>query len=452
MTEHLHSRWEAKHPNAQPIRPPFTLNNLNMVLAALPEDFAASAPGQVCPKHVSELQLRCVGQPFFSLLRENAYSQLLSHICKDWPAVCESALKTGAPLASAPASADRGHPGMDQPLRKSADGLPQEYPALGSSHTAHHADAQVPAPRVEGSPPGSHPSLVSKPNAQATSQREAATGAGMLSPSELPSAGTVMPAESAAQEAQAPGACPSQVQPSSRHVGRAQHCGTAAAEPSSQDASGRERTDFMPLFPHIDRPLSSNLQGQAQQDARQLLAAGASIGAAAAELASRDTNAKERNACMSFMAATERPASSSLEDRPHRDARQPSAAAASNGTAARGLSSQHHSETELAAVPVMASSSRPTNKCQQHRTLEAAGQSAAPGTSNGPAAAAAEAAAAAAKPIRQHSSETEPAASLPSGADDDTEPSRLTDDAAIDSLYGQPSLAAEVQSSGNVMR
>lgn len=445
MTEHLQSRWEGKHPNAQPIEPPFTLDNLNLVLAARPEDFAASAPSDIpCSKQVSELQLRCIRQPFSSLLRENAYSQLLSDICKDWPAVCRSALQGGPSRASAhQAEADKGPSANDKPYSASIDGLPQECPAPGSSLTARHAHAQLPEARGRD-PQGPNPQSVSNLESLTDAQLDgSAAGLTVPSLSGPPASGFEMPVAAAAQETGALGTSPSKVQPSSGHLGRAQHCGTAAAEPSSQDASGTERTASMPLLPHIDRPFSSNLQGQAQQDARQLSAAGASIGPARAELISQDPSGTVRAARVSSVAASEGPASSSQQARTHEDgAGQPSGAGTNSGIATAELSSHDASRTERSAhVASVAAPKRPASSSIQHRAHEDdVSRLSGADTSNGRKAA---------EPSNQHNSDTELTASETS-VTDDAKPSHTTDDAATYKQIGRPSPAAEVQSSGHV--
>ncbi|KAK9861826.1 hypothetical protein WJX84_000096 [Apatococcus fuscideae] len=91
MVEHMLPRWKANNRQAQAIEPAFTLTSLTALLRARSKDFAPSAPGDLKTKRVKELGLNCVQKPFFSILRDGAFAQLLQDICQDWPGICKDA-------------------------------------------------------------------------------------------------------------------------------------------------------------------------------------------------------------------------------------------------------------------------------------------------------------------------------------------------------------------------
>lgn len=101
--------WCQMNTKAPAIEPTFTLARLEALLLSRPADFRKSAPSERRSEMSEQalnlrckelgLPLRCKEQPFFLILREHAWTQLLHDICKQWPGLCNAAQGIGIPQA-----------------------------------------------------------------------------------------------------------------------------------------------------------------------------------------------------------------------------------------------------------------------------------------------------------------------------------------------------------------
>lgn len=87
---------------APAIAPGFTLESLKALLLSRPEDFRPSALGEhrPWPKIASQLGWRRKQQPFFVLLKKDAWARLLDDICRDWSGCCNAVSSNAASIAN----------------------------------------------------------------------------------------------------------------------------------------------------------------------------------------------------------------------------------------------------------------------------------------------------------------------------------------------------------------